>query len=460
MAGGRRSRREGIDYWPGFVDALSTLLIAIIFIVLLFTLAQYFLNQALSGRDDQLEKLSQQVAQLADMLALEKGGNAELQLQIGRLTADLQAATAARDDAVNRLAGVMSERDGIATRLAQTTGRLGELQALSQKQAADIEAANKSMQADREKIEVQLKELASLKADIEALRLVRADLEKQVAGMAAGLKDRETELAAVRDRAKELEARLATSEERTVLAQRDLAQRDIRLAELLARGDLTAAQLGREKAMTAEAQKQVDLLNAQIAAFREQLARVEAALETSEAKAKEQEVQILDLGKRLNMALASKVEELARYRSEFFGRLREALGDRPDVRIVGDRFVFQSEVLFDAGSAELGDAGRQQIASLAATLKELGARIPTDLNWVLRVDGHTDRVPIKTPQFPSNWELSTARAIAVVKFMIDQGVPAERLAATGFGEYQPLDPRDDDQAKRRNRRIELKLTER
>ncbi|MFD2263291.1 peptidoglycan -binding protein [Lacibacterium aquatile] len=462
MAGGRRIRRgsQTVDYWPGFVDALSTLLIAIIFLILLFTLAQYFMNQALSGRDDALEKLNQQVAQLADLLALEKANNADLQLQIGRLTSDLQTATQARDDAVNRLAGVMNERDGLATRVTEMTGRLGELQTLTQKQAADLEAANKVVAADREKIEAQLKELASLKADIEALRQVRADLEKQVTGLAATVKDRENELTSVRDRSKELEARLSTSEERTALAQRDIAQRDIRLAELLARGEQAASQIGREKAMTADAQKQVDLLNQQILALREQLARIEAALETSETKAKEQETQIVDLGRRLNLALASKVEELARYRSEFFGRLREALGDRQDVRIVGDRFVFQSEVLFDAGSAELGEAGRQQIGRLAATLKELSARIPNDLNWVLRVDGHTDRVPIRNVQFPSNWELSTARAIAVVKFMMEQGIPAERLAATGFAEFQPLDPREDDQAKRRNRRIELKLTER
>jgi len=462
MAGSRRTRRGGqtVDYWPGFVDALSTLLIAIIFLILLFTLAQYFLNQALSGRDDALEKLNQQVAQLADLLALEKANNADLQLQIGRLTSDLQTATQARDDAVNRLAGVMNERDGLATRVTEMTGRLGELQTLTQKQAADLEAANKVVAADREKLDVQLKELASLKADIEALRVVRADLEKQVTGLAASLKDRDNELTSVRDRSKELEARLSTSEERTALAQRDIAQRDIRLAELLARGEQQASQLGREKAMTADAQKQVDLLNQQILALREQLARIEAALETSETKAKEQETQIVDLGRRLNLALASKVEELARYRSEFFGRLREALGERPDVRIVGDRFVFQSEVLFDAGSAELGEAGRQQIGRLAATLKDLSGRIPNDLNWVLRVDGHTDRIPIRNAQFPSNWELSTARAIAVVKFMMEQGIPAERLAATGFAEFQPLDPREDDQARRRNRRIELKLTER
>jgi chemotaxis protein MotB len=194
--------------------------------------------------------------------------------------------------------------------------------------------------------------------------------------------------------------------------------------------------------------------------LREQLARLSKALDVSEEKSKEQQVQIADLGRRLNLALASKVEELAQYRSEFFGRLREILGDRPDIRVVGDRFVFQSEVLFDQASADLGDPAKKQLMPLATALKELVQKIPKDINWVLRVDGHTDDRPISTAQFPSNWELSTARAISVVKFLIEQGIPAERLAATGFGQYQPLDPREDEVAWRRNRRIELKLTER
>ncbi|MFY8106373.1 MAG: peptidoglycan -binding protein [Elstera sp.] len=456
----RRQRGSPVDYWPGFVDALSTLLIVIIFLILVFVLAQYFLNQALSGRDEALSKLTDQIAQLSDMLALEKANSAELQLSLGRLTVDLQSAATARDEAIGRLASVMAERDSLTGRLTDANARLAELQGLNQKSAADLEAANRAIQADRATIEVQLRELASLKADIDTLRRVRGELEAKVAALGGQVEERDKQLGALRDRSKELEARLATAEERTVLSQRDIAQRDIQLAELLARGEVQGGELSREKALSAEAKKQVELLNTQMQALREQLARVAAALEASEAKTKEQDVQIADLGKRLNAALASKVEELARYRSEFFGRLREVLGERQEVRIVGDRFVFQSEVLFDAGSADLGEAGRTQLAGLATVIKDVAPRIPADLNWVLRVDGHTDRVPIRTAQFPSNWELSTARAISVVKFMIDQGVPADRLAATGFGEFQPLDPRDDDSARRRNRRIEFKLTER
>jgi chemotaxis protein MotB len=220
------------------------------------------------------------------------------------------------------------------------------------------------------------------------------------------------------------------------------------------------AALGRERTQTAEARLQVDALNRQIGSLRDELARLNAVLEASEAKSREQNVQIVDLGKRLNAALASKVEELARYRSEFFGRLREVLGDRPDIRVVGDRFVFQSEVLFQSGSADLQEGGRAQITQLARTLAEVAAKIPPDISWVLRVDGHTDRVPIATARFPSNWELSTARAVAVVKQLTERGIPSARLAATGFGEFQPLDAREDAGAYQRNRRIEFKLTER
>jgi chemotaxis protein MotB len=246
-----------------------------------------------------------------------------------------------------------------------------------------------------------------------------------------------------------------------------LAETDAALADQSARADTLAGQLarttsdlGEQRRLSSEAERKVDLLNRQLASLRRQLATLAEALEVSEAKSKEQQAQIADLGRRLNVALVNKVQELARYRSEFFGRLREALGEHPDIRVVGDRFVFQSEVLFDTASAELEAPGKEQLARLAQTLLDIGKRIPEDLDWVLRVDGHTDRRPISTPEFPSNWELSTARAISVVQFLIDQGVPAKRLVAAGFGQYNPLEAGADEISFRRNRRIELKLTER
>jgi chemotaxis protein MotB len=218
--------------------------------------------------------------------------------------------------------------------------------------------------------------------------------------------------------------------------------------------------LSEERKLTDDAKARADLLTRQINALQQQLAALNEVLGASEKKSQEQQVQIADLGRRLNLALASRVEELARYRSEFFGRLRQILGERSDIRIVGDRFVFQAEILFAAGSAELEPAGRAQIARVADALKEITAKIPPEINWVLQVDGHTDRRPILTAQFPSNWELSAARAISVVKFLMSQGVPAERLSAAGFAEFAPIDSRDDEIGWRRNRRIELKLTNR
>ena len=263
----------------------------------------------------------------------------------------------------------------------------------------------------------------------------------------------------MRDRTKELEARLATEQEKTALAQKEIDARDIRLADLGSRAERSDQALASEKELSRSAQAQVDQLNAQIAALREQLTRIAAALDVSETKVKQQQGQIVDLGKRLNMALVSKVEELARYRSEFFGRLREILGDRPDIRVVGDRFVFQSEVLFAPGSADLSDEAKKQLLPVVTALKEISGKIPPDINWILRVDGHTDRRPIGNALFTSNWELSTARALSVVRFLIDQGIPASRLAAAGFADKQPIDPAHNDDAYRRNRRIELKLTE-
>jgi chemotaxis protein MotB len=201
-------------------------------------------------------------------------------------------------------------------------------------------------------------------------------------------------------------------------------------------------------------------LNQQIAALRRQLSAIEEALAASESRDRESQAKIADLGSRLNVALAQKVQELARYRSDFFGRLRQILGNRPGIRVVGDRFVFQSEVLFDSGKAEINPAGRAELDTLANALGDLEREIPTEIQWVLRVDGHTDKRPIQSPQFHSNWELSAARAIAVVQYLISKGVSPQHLVAAGFGEFQPLDVGENDEAYRRNRRIELKLTER
>lgn len=421
----RRSRRSSIDIWPGFVDALAQLLMVIIFVLLVFTAGQFFLSDALSGRDKALKELQTQVSELSDLLSLERRANDELRTGSASLSDQLKAA--------------LAERDALTAKVGELTDKL--------------QNANTLVSADREKVELQLNELESLRRDLEALKAVRADLEKQVGALAAAQQKKDQDSGTLRDRTKELEAKLASEQEKTLLAQKEIGTRDVRLRAL---GDSLKA----EQEASRAAKAQVEQLTAAVAALREQLAKISAALDVSDAKVNEQQGQIAELGRRLNLALANKVQELARYRSEFFGRLREIIGNRPDIRIVGDRFVFQSEVLFAQGSAELGEPAKKQLEPVISALKEISAKIPPDINWVLRVDGHTDRRPISNDQFPSNWELSTARAISVVRYAIAQGISANHVAAAGFADKQPLDPGTGEDAYRHNRRIELKLTER
>jgi len=392
----RRARRS-TNIWPGFVDALATLLIVIIFILLIFVIAQFYLSEALSGRDTALDKLNSQVSELADLLALERKANTDLRLNAGQLSEELQASVTIRDELTNTIQSLNAR----AEKAEATTDSLNK----------SLSDALKTIQADKSRIQIQLNELAKLTNDITALRALRTELEKEVADLGGKLKKSEGTLI-------------------------------------------------EEKKISESARAQVALLNQQTAALREQLAKISTILEASEKLAKERGVKISSLGKRLNAALAGKVHELSRYRSEFFGRLRALLGSHPGIRIVGDRFVFQSEVLFASGSAEIGGPGKEQLARLVKTLKESTAKIPADVDWVLRIDGHTDRIPIQTPRFLSNWELSAGRAISVVKFLVKEGIPPHRLVAAGFGEHQPLDPRNDEIAHRRNRRIEFKLTQR
>jgi chemotaxis protein MotB len=342
MALGRRGRHQRtVDYWPGFVDALSTLLLAIMFLLSVFVLAQFLLSREISGKDEVLTRLNSQINELTQLLALEKSGKQDLEDSLANLQASLST----------------------------SEGERSRLQSLLDQGSGSSEAS------------------------------------------------------------------------------------DQRIGELT--GKLEAEQQASGRAMS-----QIDLLNQQIAALRSQIASIENALQASEARDATSQTKIADLGRRLNVALAQRVQELNRYRSDFFGRLREILSDRENIRIVGDRFVFQSEVLFPSGGNELNPAGQEEMAKLAMALLDLAKEIPAEINWVLRVDGHTDNVPLSgTGRYVDNWELSSARATAVVKFLISRGVPPDRLVAAGFGEFQPIAEGDSKEAHNQNRRIELKLTE-
>ena len=428
MAARLRAHRSD-NIWPGFVDALATLLLVIMFLLVMFVLAQVFLSQALSGRDEALERLNNQISELANLLALEQQTSDELRGNVTQLSASLQESTKSRD-ALNL------EIDALKASLAETQALLSS----SESQAADNNESREDMLKRISRLESAL---AFSSNETAALRARTRELQDKLSALQAATDEK---LQAAQSQLGETQSSLATAQSR--------------LKETEDKSEKTEAQLRAERKVSEAALAQVALLNQQIAAMRRQLARISKALEASEANDKEQKAVILDLGKRLNVALAKKVEELSRFRSEFFGRLREALSNRKDVRVVGDRFVFQSEVLFSSGSADLGGKGQDQLAKLAKTILEIADKIPTKLPWILRVDGHTDRNPIATARFPSNWALSTHRALSVVNQLIRQGVPANRLAAAGFGEFQPLDTNNDEIAYRRNRRIEIKLTQR
>jgi chemotaxis protein MotB len=342
MALARTRRSESaFNYWPGFVDALSTLVLSIVFLLSVFLVVQFFLSQEVTGKDKALEQLNAKIAQLNDLLSLEKLGKISLDDEVSQLKAGLASAESERDRVKGLYEGLAGASDA--------TGRANEL--------------NKALDS--------------------------------------------------------------------------------------------------EKDLSARALAQIEVLTQQISALRRQLAALEEALDASENRDKESQGRIADLGQRLNVALAQRVQELSRYRSEFFGRLRAILGNRPDIRIVGDRFVFQSEVFFDTGQATLLPEGRAELDKVASALIDLDKQIPSEIAWVLRVDGHTDARPItNSPLFKTNWELSSARAIAVVQYLISLGVPPQRLVAAGFAEFQPLDTAQTEEAYKRNRRIELKLTER
>lgn len=337
---GRRNRH--VDYWPGFVDMLSTLLLTIMFLLIVFVLGQFLLGREISGKDVVLNRLHSQINELTQLLSLEKAGRQDTEDQLANLRASLAEA--------------QQEKSRLRRLLDQGAGSSSAAQA----------------------------RISDLRGSLED--------QKQV-------------------------------------SQRALSQ--------------------------------VELLNQQITALRSQIAALEDALGASEKKDAQSQTKIADLGRRLNVALARRVQELNRYRSDFFGRLREILADRNNIRIVGDRFVFQSEVLFSSGSADISDSGKQELGKLASVLLQIAKQIPSDIDWALEVDGHTDSVPVSgNGRYKDNWQLSTARATSVVEYLISQGVPPQRLVAAGFGQYQPITEGDTPEARAQNRRIELKLTDR
>lgn len=423
ISSGRRA--IGNSVWPGYVDALSALLMVVIFVVLIFTLTQFLLSEILSGKESELVQLQRRMDEIVRLLGLEKEQNEILSTEIASLS------------------GLIND---ISREKAAMSSRVSEL--------------TKQSDLDQAEIKKQLLLIASLQEDINALRVMRRELEAKVGQYAGALSAKKIELGSLRDRSMALEARLADERERTVLAQKIIDRRDVRIQALSALVGEHEKALEDERQLSKNARAELALLNQQITNLKKQLEEISRALKVAESEKLAQAAEMEELGKRLNIILAKRVNLLEQYRSEFFGRLREILGDSPYVRVEGDRFVLQAELLFESGSADLGEEGKQHLIQIAAILQQLSKRFPDDLNWILRIDGHTDRVPIHTPLFKSNWELSTARAVSVVRFLAANGIPENRMAATGFSKFHPIDPAETLEAYRKNRRIEMKLTAR
>ena len=420
----KRNQRT-FNVWPGYVDALSALLMVVIFLVMIFSVAQFLLTQILSGQESELVSMQRQLSELTAQLGLEEERNRSLTANVSELSVMISDLTDTRTSLEDRI----------------------------------VDMANDA-ERDQSRIEQQLLTIGSLQEDIDALRRLREELESRIGGMAATIQADRLEMGTLRDRSKALEARLADEKERTLLAQQNLEQKDIRIQALTALIGQQKEALENERQLSASARAQLAQLKQSIATLRARLETVSRALNIAEDDNQSKSSEIKDLGKRLNLALAHRINDLESYRSEFFGRLRTVLGDNPLIHIEGDRFVFQAELLFASGSATLGEEGRRHLSQLASPLKSLADKIPAEIDWILRIDGHTDRVPVTSGRFTSNWELSTARAVSVVRFLSSQGINESHMAATGFSKFHPLDAADTPQAYQKNRRIEIKLTSR
>jgi len=384
------ARRVENFTWPGFVDALATLLMVIIFVLMVFVLIQVNLAYRVSGQDATLGEMRQQLASLSELLNIERRASADLAANLAQITNQLNSSNAGR---------------------------------------TELEAELSSVQAALTMRNSEIAKLAARQADIEAsLAAARASLEERLGALQ--------------------------------LAEGQLAMAQAKNQSATNKIGTLSAEITASKAETEASRAEVAEMTRALAALRLRIEDLTNLLAEKERETTRDKVAIANLGRSLNNALATRVQELQRFRSEFFGRLCDVLKGRDDVQIVGDRFVFQSEVLFAQGQAEIGPQGQEQLAKLAITLADIAQKIPGDINWILQVDGHTDNVPIRAGRYADNWDLSTERALSVVRYLNQQGLPANRLAAAGYGEYQPLDASDSANARRKNRRIELKITQR
>jgi chemotaxis protein MotB len=470
----RRRQHNGLDAWPGYVDALSTLLMVTIFVLLVFVLAQGLLSVTLTGKDRALERLNQEISQLTDMLSLEKGRAADLQGNVASLAHDLGEVTTARDALAHQLSTAEAEVAQDSSQVSALTAERNRLNAQLADSAVQAQSANARLADIQGQLGQQTAAAATANSQLVTVQTALTATQQKLSGTDASLSQATAAIAAAtaatrvaNERVADLQSRLAaalaradTAEASLATARSALQQDQAQLAQAQSQLSAGSTALSQQKQATGEANAEVALLNQQMAQLRQQLTAIATALQLQVSQGRDKDAEIADLGRKLNVALAAKVQELQRYRSDFFGKLREILKDQPNIKIVGDRFVFQSDVLFPVDGATMTPAGQGQIGDIATAVKGIMKEIPPNIAWMLRVDGHADSQPITSGPYKSNWELSAERAIAVVQLLIQDGVPADHLAATAFADTQPIDPAHTPEAYAKNRRIEFRLTDR
>jgi chemotaxis protein MotB len=435
----RRGGGNGLEAWPGYVDALSTLLMVIMFVLLVFVLAQAFESVVLSKRNEQLSAAN-------NTLTVERERNARLNQNLSAGDAARQALLKQLQDLDAQTANTMAERDKLAALLKQVELTAAAATAMNTTLNAHVTEQTQRADAATQANAQLSSDLAATEARLREMRAQIAELDRTVSADKENFEAKVSEL-----------ARLAEQTQALTALRDDLRQQ----VKTAAAASMTEEQKRRAVEVLLDDEKKLgDTSRAKIAMLTQQVDQLRKELSASNQQQTDEQSKASALEGQLNLALAAQVEELRKYRSDFFGKLRDVLAGRPGISIVGDRFVFQSEVLFPGGGSELSPAGIAQMTDLAATFRTIIAQIPPDVNWVLRIDGHTDATPIHSARFASNWELSAARAISVVKFLITQGIPAQHLAATGFGENQPVDPANTPESYAKNRRIEIRLTDR
>ncbi len=447
--------------WPGFVDALAALLMVVIFVLMIFSVAQFYLNQIVSGQDEALIDLNNEISSLYNLLQIEKNSNSQLKIQLDKLNSDFKRINDDLDQKIDENDALSQLIISLKSSLSETQNQLElanykittqEKQLKNkEKEIIDIQNDNKekfsifeTKIADLEKKLVTSRDELALKIDdILKLEKLKNNLKLEIDNLISSNKEINAEILQERDYNKTLEEKITSLKDKAILSQKENKNSISEIIKLRA---------------------QINTLKTALTEVNLKLSQLQALFEKQKKEDEINKIETANLGKELNSALATRVKELQKFRSEFFGRLSELLENREEIRIVGDRFVFQSELLFEQGSANLGEKGNEQLKKLFITLDDIARTIPNDINWVLQVEGHTDNTPIKAGKYQDNWDLSTERALTVVRFLIDQGIKPKRLSATGYGEFQPLNNLIEnfslEEINNKNRRIELKITQR